>query len=129
MAGSVTHFEIYAEEPHKLADFYRNLFGWTVEKAPGIDYWRIRTEPATGNGFNAGLARRPLSRLRSWLNYVNVDSLDGAVEQARRLGGEVLTPKTAVPRTGWYAVIADPEGNTFAIWQTDPNAFPAPQPD
>jgi predicted enzyme related to lactoylglutathione lyase len=42
--GSVTHFEIYASEPEKLADFYRTMFGWQLEKAPGIDYWRIQTE-------------------------------------------------------------------------------------
>jgi hypothetical protein len=39
--SSVTHFEICASEPSKLADFYRVLFGWQLEKAPGIDYWRL----------------------------------------------------------------------------------------
>jgi len=38
----VTHFEIYAEDPAKLVEFYRTLLGWQIEKAPGIDYWRIR---------------------------------------------------------------------------------------
>ena len=33
--AAVTHFEIFAEEPEKLADFYRNLFGWQIEQAPG----------------------------------------------------------------------------------------------
>ena len=28
LSGAVTHFEIYAEDPAKLADFYRGLFGW-----------------------------------------------------------------------------------------------------
>jgi predicted enzyme related to lactoylglutathione lyase len=40
-----------------------------------------------------------------------------------------VRPKTAVPRTGWYAVLADPQGNSFAIWQADPTAFPPPEPD
>ena len=43
MTSSVTHFEIYAEEPARLAAFYRALFGWKIDKAPGIDYWRIDT--------------------------------------------------------------------------------------
>jgi len=34
-----------------------------------------------------------------------------------------------VPKTAWYAVVADPEGNIFAVWQPDPVAFPPPQPD
>ena len=46
MTSSVTHFEIYAEEPTKLVEFYRTLLGWQIDKAPGIDYWRIETGPA-----------------------------------------------------------------------------------
>jgi hypothetical protein len=34
MASSVTHFEIYAEAPAKLAGSYRNLLGWQ-----GIHVW------------------------------------------------------------------------------------------
>jgi predicted enzyme related to lactoylglutathione lyase len=30
MTSSVTHFEIYGEEPAKLADFYPSIFGWQV---------------------------------------------------------------------------------------------------
>ena len=51
MATPVTHFEIYAEEPAKLADFYRNMFGWQLEKMSGIDYWRIQTGPAGTPGW------------------------------------------------------------------------------
>ena len=43
MTGAVTHFEIYAEEPAKLAEFYRGVFEWRLDQAPGVDYWRIET--------------------------------------------------------------------------------------
>ena len=65
MANGVTHFEIYADEPAQLADFYRSLFGWKLEKAPGIDYWRIQTAPAGAPGFNGGLTYRPIPGPRS----------------------------------------------------------------
>jgi predicted enzyme related to lactoylglutathione lyase len=58
-----------------------------------------------------------------------VESLDGAVERVQRLGGSVLRPKTAVPKTGWYAVVEDPERNIFAVFQPDPAAMPDPEPD
>jgi predicted enzyme related to lactoylglutathione lyase len=29
--SAVTHFEIYGEEPAKLAEFYRSLFGWQID--------------------------------------------------------------------------------------------------
>jgi uncharacterized protein len=127
--SSVTHFEIYASEPGKLADFYRTLFGWQLEKAPGIDYWRIQTEPSHTNSFNGGLTYRPIPEPRSWVHYVNVESIDEAIEKVQHLGGEVLRPKTAVPKTAWYAIVKDPEGNIFAVWQPDSTAFPPPEPD
>ena len=34
MMNSVTHFEILAEEPDKLAQFYRTLLGWQKDN-PG----------------------------------------------------------------------------------------------
>ena len=46
MIPSITHFEIYREEPAKLADFYRNVFGWQIEQMPGVSYWRIQTDKA-----------------------------------------------------------------------------------
>jgi predicted enzyme related to lactoylglutathione lyase len=46
MPNNVTHFEIFGDEPAKLAEFYRSLLGWQIEKAPGVDYWRIQTGPA-----------------------------------------------------------------------------------
>jgi predicted enzyme related to lactoylglutathione lyase len=129
MNGSVTHFEIYGEAPEKLARFYASLFGWQIEKAPGVDYWRIQTEPKGGNGFGGGLTYRPADGPNSWLYYVTVASVDAALAEALRMGASIVRPKTAVPRTGWYAVLADPQGNHFAMWQADRAAFPPPEPD
>ena len=54
MTGVLTHFEVYGEDPGKLAQFYARLFGWQIEKAPGVDYWRIQTQPKSSNGFDGG---------------------------------------------------------------------------
>jgi predicted enzyme related to lactoylglutathione lyase len=129
MACPVTHFEIHGEEPAKLAEFYSALFGWKLEKVAGINYWRVYTGSSEHNGFGGGLTYRAVPGARSWIHYVNVASLEEAVAEVQRLGGTVLRPKTAVPKTAWYAVVADPEGNIFAVWQADPTAFPLPEPD
>ena len=126
MNGTVTHFEIYAEEPATLAGFYRQLFGWRFERTPGMDYWRIETGAVPERGLVGGLTYRPIAGARSWVHYVHVASLTDAVTEAERLGAVVLRPKTAVPKTAWYAVLADPEGNIFAIYQQDSAAFPTP---
>src|SRR5207248_9917827 len=38
----VVHFEVHADDPERAAKFYRELFGWRVEKWSGpVDYWMI----------------------------------------------------------------------------------------
>ena len=37
----------------------------------------------------------------------------------------VMMEKTPVPGMGWFAQLTDPEGNVFAIWETDSHAAPA----
>jgi predicted enzyme related to lactoylglutathione lyase len=126
MANTVTHFEIFAEQPATLAEFYRKLLGWQIDKAPGVDYWRVQTAPG---GLTGGLLFRPIPGPRSWVHYVHTDSLNETVDQVVRLGGSVVRERTAVPKTAWYAVLTDPEGNVFAVWQSDPTAMPPPEPD
>jgi uncharacterized protein len=129
MPNSVTHFEIYAEDPAALAEFYRDLLGWTIDQAPGIDYYMIQTGPPEAKGVRGGLTYRPIPEPRSWVHYVSVESLDAAVERVQSLGGSVMREKTAVPKMAWYAVVTDPEGNIFALWQPDPTAFPPLVPE
>ena len=122
----MTHFEIYAEDPEALAEFYRGLFGWRIDKAPGVDYYMVRTG---GNGLDGGLQHRPIPEPRSWVHYVSVDSLDAALERVEQLGGSIIRARTAVPKAAWYAVVSDPDGNVFALWEADPNAFPTIEPE
>ena len=129
MENSVTHFEIYGEEPDKLADFYRNVFGWQIEQMPGVNYWRIQSGSAESKPLHGGLTYRAIPDLNGWMLFVNVTSLDETVALVQRLGGSIVRPKTAVPKTAWVTILADPARNIFGVWQADPNAFPMPEPD
>jgi predicted enzyme related to lactoylglutathione lyase len=100
----------------------------------GTDYWRIDAGATPTSGLAGGLTYRPVAGTRGWVHYVHVASLDDAVAEAMRLGAVVLRPKTASlktasRKTAWYAVLADPEGNIFAIYQREPAACPPPGSD
>jgi uncharacterized protein len=129
MTAAVTHFEIYAADAPQLAEFYTELFGWKIDKAPGIDYFQINTDPAGGSGIRGGLLHRPIPGPRSWVHYVSVESVDAAVGKVQSLGGKLVRAKAAVPKVAWYAVVEDPDGNIFAVWQADPTAFPPHEPE
>jgi hypothetical protein len=130
MPDPVAHFEIYGDNPERLAGFYEKVFGWEISTTPGAEgYWLIKTVPTDAKGaptqpggINGGLMKRPMPDARAWVNYVSVKSLDESLKQATSLGAHVLRPKSSVPRFGWFAIVTDPEMNVFGIWQDDPNA-------
>jgi predicted enzyme related to lactoylglutathione lyase len=125
----IVHFEIYADDPEKLATFYSTLFDWAIEPVPGMDYRMVKTvdtDPKgvpTQGGINGGLIKRPDGfRTGAAVNYVNVDSIDASVKRAQDLGATVTKPRSPVPGMGWFAMLTDPQGNHFAMWQQDSNA-------
>jgi predicted enzyme related to lactoylglutathione lyase len=132
MDHTVVHFEIPADEPERAAKFYRELFGWEInrwEGTEGMEYWMVQTVPTDPQGMpvrpgvNGGLMRR-MFPAQAPVNYISVANVDEFVGKAERLGAKVLMGKHPVPGMGWFAQMADTEGNVFAVWETDPNAAP-----
>lgn len=79
--------------------------------------------PSQAGGINGGMLKRPEGFTpRGWVNYVNVESVDAAVERAKKLGAKVARPKAPVPSMGWFAMLTDPQGNSFAVWQEESKA-------
>ena len=130
MKNSVAHFEIYTDDNDKLTKFYTSLFDWAIQPMPGMNYSWVKTVatndkgmPTEPGGINGGMLKRPDGyTTRAWVNYVNVDSVDESAKRAQELGAKLMKPKAAVPNMGWFAMLLDPEGNPFALWQTDANA-------
>ncbi len=130
MKNPIMHFEIYADDPDKLAKFYASLFDWKIQPLPEMDYWLIRTVdsdaegmPTQPGGINGGMMKRPAGfEGRAWIEYALVESIEATVDRAQKLGATVMKGKTPVPGMGWFAMLTDPQGNPFAIWQMDPNA-------
>ncbi|HZI75482.1 MAG TPA: VOC family protein [Gemmatimonadales bacterium] len=134
MDHTIVHFEIPADQPERAAQFYRDLFGWEISKwegsadqRDGFEYWTVRTVPTdekgmpTRPGVNGGLMRRMFPG-QAPVNYVVVENVDDYVRRAQKLGAKLMMEKTPVPSMGWFAQLTDPEGNVFAVWETDSNA-------
>jgi predicted enzyme related to lactoylglutathione lyase len=79
--------------------------------------------PTLAGKINGGILKRPEGyRGPAWVNYVNVDSIDAFIERAETLGATLMKGKSPVPSMGWFAFLNDPQGNTFALWQSDSTA-------
>lgn len=138
---TIVHFEIPADDVDRAKKFYSDLFGWKIEKVPGmntsannnsqltsaatgepIEYWMITTTDDKGNkALSGGLMKRQMPEHRI-TNYINVSSVDEYKSKVEEAGGKVVAPKHAVPGMGYFALCLDTENNPFAIWETNENA-------
>jgi len=78
---------------------------------PGPD-----SEPA----MNSAIMTRETQK--TTVNTINVSSVDESAKKILDAGGKILTPKTPIPRVGYFSYCADTEENIFGIMENDPKA-------
>ena len=103
--------------------FYSGLFGWEAdEMMPGM-YWFERLGGAAVCGFGAMMdEQRAAGVPPHWMSYVAVEDAAATVARAGELGGSVRLGPLHIEGSGHMALLADPQGATFGIWQADPFA-------
>ncbi len=114
MGAHVSWFEIPANDPKKLSEFYKGAFGWTVEQYPGMDYFVIDTH-SEGAGIKGAFTTRDM--LKSPANTLYVKLLDEAMAAVKANGGRMLSERMDIPEVGAFAYAADTEGNVFGLLQ------------
>lgn len=101
--------------------FYGGLFGWEardVHTDMGIMYTMLQID-----GKNvAGLGRLDLDMQEQgmppvWTSYVKHDDVDAVVAKVEEAGGNVMLPPMDVMEEGRMAMIQDPTGAVFGVWQ------------
>jgi predicted enzyme related to lactoylglutathione lyase len=105
--------------------FYGELFGWTFADRPEQpgSVWARRGGEAV-----AGLARKADGRLPTvWTVYFATPDAEALADRVHAAGGQVVTAPVPVaapgePALGTIALVTDPEGAVFGLWQ--PGAHP-----
>jgi uncharacterized protein len=118
-AGALCWNELVTTDVERASSFFGDLLGWEYETDD-----RGSVLVRNVGRLNGGMREQTELERRTapaWLPYFTVGSADDAARQAARLGGRRLLATTQSPR-GRYAVIADPQGAPFAVYegQTDP---------
>ncbi len=120
----VVHFEIPVDDLERAQKFYKNIFGWTMDAVPDMEYIIIRTTPVDENNMptepgaiNGGMMKRQ-SPLTSPLVIINVQNIEDSMKKVKKMGGEIVRGKTQVMDMGYVAYFKDTEGNIIGLWQT-----------
>jgi hypothetical protein len=117
MAGKVVHFEIPIDDGERAVAFYRDAFGWSLERWAPMEYWT--TDAGEGDGIGGALTKRD-DDSSSLMFYISVDDVDQALAAVEAAGGRRLTERMPIPTVGWSAFIEDREGNRVGVFQEDP---------
>jgi predicted enzyme related to lactoylglutathione lyase len=112
--GAFCWNELVTEDVERARSFFAELLGWDYQTHE-TGYVSIRN----GDSLNGGM-RGQLEHERgsppNWMPYFTVTNAADSARQAEGLGGRILLPPVH-SRCGRVAVIADPQGAAFAVFQ------------
>jgi len=124
--GAFCWIELATTDQKAAKSFYGKLFGWAVNDMPmgPDDFYSMFT--LEGRYAAAGYTLRPDQRAQGvpphWMIYVAVENADASAARAAQLGGKILAPAFDVFDAGRMAVLQDPAGAVFCVWQPKKNA-------
>jgi predicted enzyme related to lactoylglutathione lyase len=121
--GRFIWHELLTTDTAASAAFYQKALPWRTQPSsmPGYTIWMA------GQTQIGGLMALPAEAAGApphWLLYVGTPNVDATCAQAQALGAKVHKPATDIPNVGRFAVLADPQGATFAVFT--PGAGPPP---
>src|SRR5919106_4575153 len=112
--------ETWHDDPEPAIRFYSGVLGWEAENTlpPDADgtfhICRLRGRDAAGIGspIPEGAPPTPV-----WTTFIQVDSADQTAEKVNGAGGSVIAEPFESLEGGRLAIVADPAGATFAVWE------------
>ena len=118
--GALCWNELNTRDAEAARTFFGELLGWTYEPLPpeaGMEYWTIKNGDRSNGGIRPMGPEMPAEVPAHWLTYFGVDSIDAALEAASANGGEVIMGRTELAPGNALAVLRDPVGAVFAIFE------------
>lgn len=114
MKHPVVWFEINGKNAKGLHGFYGDLFGWKIDAENPMGYGMV--EAQKGRGIPGGIGQKDDAAVNPGVTfYVSTTSIDSSLEQAKKLGGKVLMPRTQLPGGTILGFFEDPQGNQVGL--------------
>jgi predicted enzyme related to lactoylglutathione lyase len=119
--GAFSWIELGTTDQNAAKTFYTSLLGWTFTDSPmgpGDFYTMFELDKRTvAAAYTLREQERSMGVPPHWNLYISVTSVDESAEKAAELGGHVVAGPFDVFTYGRMAVILDPTGASFCIWE------------
>ena len=120
--GTFCWIDLGTPDQDDAGEFYGALFGWQLKEDENAEQTAgYRTAQRDGNAIGGVMKLMQEGQPPAWMNYVCVEDADVTAEKAREAGGVVHAEPMSVLDYGRMAIIADPTGAVFGIWQPGKN--------
>lgn len=115
--GRFVWFDYVAKDITKAKGYFGELFNWKTQEvpAPGGSYTMIAIGDQTIGGYMPTPKGAP--EQAHWLTSLQVADANATAAQVKSLGGKVLKEPDKMGDFGTFAIVADPLGGVFALWQ------------
>jgi uncharacterized protein len=119
--GTFSWTDLNTTDQEAAKAFYSGLFGWEITDMPageGVVY----SMAAIGGKWVSAISPQPQQQREAgvppaWNSYITVDNVDDTATRARELGATVHAEPFDVLQAGRMAVVQDPQGAWFLLWQ------------
>ena len=119
--GSFCWIELGTTDQQAAKTFYSKLFGWSVTDSPmgpGEVYSMFQLNGRDmGGGYTLRKDQKDQGVPPHWMLYIAVENADATAAKITTAGGTVIMPPFDVMDIGRMAVLRDPTGAVFSIWQ------------
>jgi predicted enzyme related to lactoylglutathione lyase len=115
--GSLCWNELQTRDLGGAKGFYPRVFGWQPKSNSMGEMGEYVEWQVDGRSIAGAMTMAPQTPAQVpsfWLTYFAVEDCEAAVARAGQLGGQVRMGCTDSP-AGRFAVLADPQGGTFAV--------------
>jgi predicted enzyme related to lactoylglutathione lyase len=117
VASKVVWADLSSTDPAASREYYKNLFGWSVEVNPDPQYGgyalaRIEDKDVAGIG-----GTQSPDAPSAWNVYIGTPDAADTAKKVEAAGGKVAAPPFPVGDQGTMAVFQDPTGAFISVWQ------------
>jgi uncharacterized protein len=116
--GAPAWVDLMASDVDRSKQFYADLFGWEYEEG-SEEFGFYSTARLDGHAVaGLGPTQGPESPPSAWTTYLASEDLDATLAKITAAGGQVFMPAMGIGTFGSMAVVADPTGTVFGLWQS-----------
>jgi uncharacterized protein len=121
--GALCWTELTTTDTKAAEAFYTQLFGWSPKHSAAgaaMEYTEFSVNGTPSIGMMPKPPQMPAHIPSFWMPYFQVSNVDASASKAKELGGKLFLGPQDIPNAGRFAIVTDPQGAVFALFQARP---------